>query len=218
MKPQKRLMMTLSALLSIPILLLIGSLFPRLPRGHAQASCQYKVCLTRMDIHTNLIVPVQTDTFSWRNYLPEPLTRAQYIGFGWGERNWYMNPPTQLEAIVPRGLRALLFPNAAALRVQTHDRLPQHDEVECVGVERSRYLALMQFIQQSFQRTEQGNLIPLSDPASGTGFYTATGQYSIVRNSNHWTAEGLNDAGINTPLWAGLSTAVTHHVDSTCSS
>jgi len=127
-----------------------------------------------------------------------------------------MNPPTQLEEIVSRGFRALFSPNDAALRVQAHDRLPNHDEVECVGVERSYYLALMQFIKRSFQRTEQGDLIQLTDPATGTAFYEAIGRYSILRNSNHWTAEGLEVAEINTPLWAGFSPAIMQHIQATC--
>ena len=206
----------LSIVLAIPILLTIGSLLPRTGRASSQVACRYKVCVTRTDIHTNLVVPVQTEAFNWQNYLPETLTRSQYIGFGWGERNWYMNPPTRLEEIVPRGFRALFFPNAAALRVQAHDRLPNHDEVKCVGVERSHYLALMQFIQKSFQRIEHEQPIQLTDPTTGTAFYKATGRYSIVRNSNHWTAEGLKTAGINTPLWAGFSPAVMHHVQAIC--
>ncbi|KAM3106971.1 DUF2459 domain-containing protein [Phormidesmis sp. 146-33] len=216
MKLKRCLTIAVSLLLPIPILLTIGSLIPRTWGSQVRLGCQYKVCVTRTDIHTNLIIPVQTDAFNWRTYLPEPLTRSQYIGFGWGERNWYMNPPTRLEDIIPRGFRALFFPNLAALRVQAHDRLPNHDEVKCVGVERSHYLALMQFVKQSFQRTEQGKLIQLSDPASGTAFYEATGRYSIVRNSNHWTAEGLKTADINTPLWAGFSPAVMYHLKTTC--
>lgn len=209
-------MLAVSLFLPLPTLLTIGSLLPRTWRSPAQVGCRYKVCVTRTDIHTNLVVPVQTDAFNWRTALPEPLTRSQYIGFGWGERNWYMNPPTRLEDIVPRGFQALFFPNLAALRVQAHDRLPDHDEVKCVGVERSQYLALMQFIKQSFQKTEQGQLIQRSDPATGTAFYEATGRYSILRNSNHWTAEGLEIAGINTPLWAGFSPAVMRQVEATC--
>ncbi|BAU11659.1 hypothetical protein LEP3755_21610 [Leptolyngbya sp. NIES-3755] len=216
MKLKRCWVVPLSVVLSIPILLTAGSLIPRSWRTSAQTGCRYKVCVTRTDIHTNLVVPVQNEAVNWRNYLPEPLTRSQYIGFGWGERDWYMNPPTRLEEIVPRGFQALFLPNDAAMRVQAHDRLPDHDEVKCIGVERSQYLALVQFIKQSFQRTEQGKLIQLSDPATGTAFYEATGSYSILRNSNHWTADGLDVAGINTPLWAGFSPAVMHHVQATC--
>ncbi|WP_160295988.1 DUF2459 domain-containing protein [Aliterella atlantica] len=218
MQLKKWLIVTLSIMLPMPMLFAIGSLLPRTWRTHAQVGCQYKVCVTQTDIHTNLVVPVQNDAFNWQNYLPKPVTRSQYIGFGWGERNWYMNPPARLEDIVPRGFRALFLPNPAALRVQALDRLSDRDEVKCIPVERSRYLALMQFIKQSFQRTEQGFLVPLTDSTSGTIFYEATGRYSLVRNSNHWTAEGLKIANVNTPLWAGLSWAIMHHVEASCRS
>ncbi|KAM3091620.1 DUF2459 domain-containing protein [Phormidesmis sp. 146-12] len=182
MKLKRCLTIAVSLLLPIPILLTIGSLIPRTWGSQVRLGCQYKVCVTRTDIHTNLIIPVQTDAFNWRTYLPEPLTRSQYIGFGWGERNWYMNPPTRLEDIIPRGFRALFFPNLAALRVQAHDRLPNHDEVKCVGVERSHYLALMQFVKQSFQRTNSPDSF-LNDPKRLSGITVPALSYSFTVGS-----------------------------------
>lgn len=201
----------LGSILSIPLLMLIGSFIPR--QWHqTQTGGSYPVCALQFDIHTNIVLPVQTDAFDWRKQFPLPLDRAQYVGFGWGERVWYMNPPSRPLEVMTKGLRAMVFQNRAVLQVHRYERFPTDHRIKCVGVERSRYLALVNFIQQSFQRDSQGRLIRLENPASENPFYEATGRYSLLHNSNHWTAEGLRQAGLNTPLWAGFSFAILHHL------
>jgi hypothetical protein len=75
----------------------------------------------------------------------------------------------------------------------------------------------MEFINNSFQLDAQGNRINLTtDPNYGGGFYVAKGSYSILRACNDWTAEGLRLAGVNTPLWSGLSSSIMYHVNSGC--
>lgn len=217
MKIRKYLVIILGSICSLGAVLASGYFTPTKWGDRATTDCQYKVCIARFDIHTNIIVPAKSDVFDWRNYLALNLTEQQYLGFGLGESTWYMSPPTRLEDILRKGIRALFFPNSSVLRVQRHERFPEHYEIECVGVEKSEYLALMQFIKSSFQHSEQGQKIRfIYYPHSGTAFYEATGSYSIVRNSNHWTAEGLSIANLNTPLWAGLSTAIMHHLKANC--
>lgn len=184
---------------------------------NSRSSCQYKVCAARFGIHTNIIIPVSNGAYNWQNDLTLPLTQEQYLGFGWGERDWYLNPPpdNSLDYYL-KGSRSLLLPNAAALRVQRHDRFPSHFEIRCGGVDRSHYLALIEYIQRSFQRSAGRRIQIRADPQAGTAFYEATGRYSFLHNSNHWTAEGLRTAKINTPLWAGFSQAVMRQIKPTC--
>jgi len=207
--------------LLIYVLFLIGSAIPRSWTSrseiHAQSGCQYKVCAARFGIHTNIIVPVANNAYNWQNYLTLPLSQEQYLGFGWGERDWYLNPPpNNSPSYFLRGARSLLLPNAAALRVQRHDRFPDQYEIRCVGVDRSHYLALMDYIQRSFQRTTGKPMQISEDPQAGKAFYEATGRYSFLHNSNHWTAEGLQAANIRTPLWAGFSESVMRQIKPTC--
>lgn len=224
MKLRKFLAVAAGGFLLVYLLFLVGSEIPRQwgdrSQGRSQAaqsSCEYKVCAARFGIHTNIIVPVANRDFNWQDYLTLPLTKEQYLGFGWGERDWYLNaPPDNSLSYYLRGSKSLLLPNAAALRVQRHDRFPSQYEIRCVGVERSDYLALMEYIQRSFQRTAEQPILIEEDPQAGKAFYEATGRYSLLHNSNHWTAGGLHTAGINTPLWAGFSEAVMQKIEPDC--
>ncbi len=209
----------LSVVLAIPTLLLLGLLIPNKWDDDVRVSPLFQVCVAQFGIHTNIIVPVNNEIFDWREYLTlnnnSQLKNSDnsYLGFGWGERNWYMNPPTELPLILRKGFRALFFPNPSVLRVQKHYNFPENYDIECIGVQQTDYLELMEFIKNSFQLSKRGEKIRLiNNPYTNTSFYEAKGTYSILRNSNNWTAEGLNIANINTPLWAGLSVAIMHHL------
>jgi uncharacterized protein (TIGR02117 family) len=187
-------------------------------------SCNLKICISNNRFHTNIIVPVQNEIFDWRNHLTlNNVAQAdnsdyRYLSFGWGERAWYINTPTQVDLKLRMGFRALFFPNnASVLRVQKHYSFPQAYEIECVGVSRADYLELMDFIKNSFRLSAQGEKIRVAyNPYLRASFYEAKGSYSIVNNSNSWTGEGLRIANVNTPLWSGLSSAIMHHLHETC--
>ena len=141
----------------------------------------------------------------------------KYLSFGWGERNYYTNPPTQIKDKIFKGLQALFLPNRSVIRVQRYRSIPLQLEVECVGVSQSEYLKLMKFIKSYFQLSDLGEeIIVAYKPNANARFYEAKGTYSILRNSNCWTAEGLRTANINTPLWAGLSSAIMFHLSGHC--
>jgi uncharacterized protein (TIGR02117 family) len=207
-KPQKIVRYLLSICLLIMLLPVMGLFIPRKWYDEPQASCEYKVCVAKFGYHSKLLVPVRNAIFNWRDYFSFD-SNYRYLGFGWGERAWYINPPTQLDRKLFDGIRALLFPNPSVMRVQRYYSLPQHEEIECMGVSRANYLNLVEFIQASFQKDASGKTVLVADrPAWNATFYEANGTYWLLNNSNHWTAQGLKSAGLNTPLWPGHSAAI----------
>ncbi|PPS43547.1 DUF2459 domain-containing protein [Chroococcidiopsis sp. TS-821] len=211
--------LTLSAgLLS---LLLIVSLLPKRLGISAQAN-EVTICVNQVGIHTNIIVPVKNELHNWQQFLnlkeigTDPLGNYQYLGFGWGDRDFYPRNPSEIQEIVPLGIQALFFSRGSVMRVQGYPEIPQHHDIHCVGVNTSNYLNTVQFIQNSFELTPQGQTILfVRSEESEASYYEARGHYSILRNSNNWTAEGLRQANINTPLWAGIPQAVMFHVSRT---
>lgn len=217
-KHQKIARYFLSACLLIVFLPVMGLLIPRKWYDKPQASCEYKVCVAKFGYHTKLLVPVRNAIFNWHDYLNFD-SNYRYLGFGWGERAWYINPPTQLDRKLFDGIRVLLFPNRSTIQVQRYYSLPQHEKIKCMGVSRTNYLNLVEFIKESFQKDACGNTMLVADrPEWNATFYEAHGTYSILNNSNHWTAQGLKDAGLNVPLWPGHSAAIMRVLSSNCQS
>jgi uncharacterized protein (TIGR02117 family) len=218
---QQRIRYLWGLLLLVVALPVLGAILPRRWHSSPQQSCVYQVCVARFGYHSQIVVPVQTPIYDWRNYLnlynSDNASTDDYLSFGWGERTWYVNPPTHPRQKFSGALRALLCPNASALRVQKYANFPHYDEIKCVGVSPENYLNLMNFIQNSFQRNSQGEKIKFaSNVESQSIFYEAKGTYSLLNNSNHWTTKGLETAEINTPIWASHAITITLHLVDTC--
>lgn len=201
--------------------LLLGALLPRKWGNYLQQSCDVKICAANIGIHSDIIVPIKNDIFDWQQFLSlanngrEDSTNYRYLSFGWGDRDFYMQSPTQLKQILTLGFQALFFSDASVIRVQLYQTLPRNMEIKCVGISKSNYLNLIQFIKNSF-RLDNSGVIKLNYNSINVKFYAAKAQYSILQNSNNWTAAGLQKAQVNTPIWAGLSTAIMLHLNSIC--
>lgn len=206
---------------SVPALfflaLLMGALMPQRAK-RSPTSCDVKICVINFGIHSEIIVPVQNQIFDWRKHLGMgKKADYNYLAFGWGEREFYTNPPRELDAKIAAGMKALFLPNPSVIRVEALKNLPQNFEVECFGVSKSGYLNLNSFIKNTFYLNQQGEKVRLPyGQKEKVSYYEAKGTYSILRNCNSWTAEALRKADINTPVWAGLSTAIMWHLDNSC--
>jgi len=215
---RKALFFSFATLTGLFSLLLLVSLLSRRWEISSQEN-DVMICVNQVGIHTNIIVPVQNNIYNWQKFLnikeigKEPSENYQYLGFGWGDRDFYPTNPSQIQEIVPLGVQALFFSRGSVMRVEGYQEIPQRHDIQCVGVNNSNYLNTVQFIQNSFQLTPQGQIILfVRSDESEASYYEAKGHYSVLRNSNNWTAEGLRQANINTPLWAGIPQAVMFHV------
>jgi uncharacterized protein (TIGR02117 family) len=210
----------------VAILLAIAALIPRKWNIPPSQDCRVNIYVSGGAMHTNLIVPVATPEFDWHNHLEleeigsTPAATYRYLQFGWGDRIWYMQTPSWDRANYLDVFRVLFFPrNTAALLVKGHGSIPRYagEELQCVRLSQTDYKTLMRFIEQSFQLNPRGQKERLGDSRDReSGFYAATGYYSALRTCNSWTAEALQAANVNTPLWSGLSAPVMAHLRNGC--
>lgn len=214
-------------LVAMLLMLTIGYLTPRQWWIPAQMDCEIEIQVTSNGFHTNLIVPVATESFDWRSQLSladigdGSITEYRYLGFGWGDRDFYMQTPTLADLKVATVLRAMFWSAGSVLHIQGYCAAPISSPgftVKTMRLSSTQYLALMQFLQRSFQRNpqEQVQLLKRGYRANSS-FYQAIGNYSLIRTCNTWTADGLRSAQVNTPLWSGLAPAVMLHLRNGCS-
>lgn len=210
--------------LSIAILT-IGYLTPTKWNFGSDQTCDFNIYVKDGGIHTDIIVPVKTPLFDWQNYLSidrigsEATQNYNYLSFGWGDKDFFINTRTWRDFKLFTAFKALFFPrNLSIIHVQGYKYLPRskNNEIKCVRLNKKDYLKLMEFINYSFEQ-KGGNKIRVANGYySYDGFYAAKGSYSIFRTCNSWTAEGLKLANINTPLWAGTSSSVMLQLRSDC--
>ncbi|MEG3971348.1 TIGR02117 family protein [Microcoleus sp. T2B6] len=210
-------------ILFLSAFLTIGYLTPRKWGNYSQADCTISLYISNQGIHTEIIVPVKNESFDWNQYLRlteigrDATSDYQYLSFGWGDRAFMLETPTSGSINPVTAFKALFLPTPSTVQVQGYRVWPQNKETKCVKLSGSNYLNIVNFIKNSFQLDAGGNKLKISyGYHNSDSFYEANGSYSILRTCNDWTAEALQKADVNTPLWSTLSSAVMFHLNSGC--
>jgi uncharacterized protein (TIGR02117 family) len=145
--------------------------------------------------HTEIALAVHAMHDPLRAVTPD-FPGAQYLSFGWGERNYYMaRAPTAGDAM------SALFPGPAVLLVTPLYRPPRESRANAQVFELNLSTAgldrLSSHLWAAFEKSGDGTPRRLAaGPEAGSVFYAATGTYSATYTCNTWTAEGLRIAGV----------------------
>jgi len=209
--------------LSFFIFLTIGYFTP-LKTCHGNAEkCNFTLCVAEDGMHTNIVLPVKNKIVDWHKLITiadlgkDRVNNYKYLAFGWGDRDFYIQTPTLADLNLVTAFKALFLPTPSTILVQGLPEIPKNTQNKCVNVGKTDYLKLTQFLKNTFELNPEGNPIKIANGhSSNSGFYQAKGSYSILRNCNNWTAEALRKANVDTPLWAGLSSAIMLHFGRSC--
>lgn len=161
-------------------------------------------------VHTALILPVVAAEIDWRD-----LVRAQdladpryagydHLGFGWGERRFYLETPTWSDVRPATVLAAALGSDRTLVHV---DHLPAPapgDGARRILLRPAEYRRLADFIRASF-RARAGHV---RGYGAGDAFYDATGHYSAITTCNSWTGAALRHAGVRVGAWTPFAATV----------
>lgn len=150
----------------------------------------------------------QTDWTAWlaESRLAERLAEGDYVAFGWGDRDFYLNTRRPADFHPGLALAALLGRGPAAMHVM---RVPEAAlagpdlNTRRLEVDALQYHALAAYIQTGFAAGGDGRPQPLTEPGFGLDdvFFEATGRYSPFRTCNEWIGAGLRAAGLKAGWW-----------------
>ena len=171
-------------------------------------------------VHTWIVVPAVTREMDWRPYAPlahikAPWFKGNYIAFGFGNREFYLNTPTWSDLSIPTAIGAA-FGGGPSLVHADHDRNPVADEWQRRIVLRpEEYRRLSRFIAASFRRDGQGHTVPLLGRGYSWSdvFYEANGRYDLRRTCNEWTGEALREAGVKVGNWTPFAQSIMWRFD-----
>jgi uncharacterized protein (TIGR02117 family) len=148
-------------------------------------------------LHTGFIVPADTITKQLPQ-LKERFDSAPFIEFGWGDEGFY-----QAEEITSGlTIQAIFWPtesviHAVAVPGQPINYFP-NSQVAVLCLQERQYSKLIGYIEKSFFRDNDGNIIPLKNGIYGNSqFYKGEGDYYLMNTCNKWTAKGLSSADMD---------------------
>ncbi|MBU2569151.1 MAG: DUF2459 domain-containing protein [Gammaproteobacteria bacterium] len=165
---------------------------------YAKGAEQMIVHVIDHGLHTGIVVDARTAADSVSG-LAFDLNEIGFIEFGWGDRAFYQAESFSLWLAI----KALFFPTESVMHVAGLRHHPEHyfrrSDIERILLSKSQLVAMLGFINQSFVRDGQGDLINLGRGLYAySRFYSATSSYHIFNNCNTWTMEALSEADVAT--------------------
>ena len=218
MRIVKRLAFGLLLLIGVPILLaILGTLIPYPFVSDQAASSAFgrRILVVSNPIHTDIAIPVETDTLAALAFLagtgpPLQHPEARWLLIGWGARSFYLETPTFADIKPGPTFRALTI-DSSVMHVDVLGDISQSDPaVMAVDLSDVAYRRLLSSISSSFSRVD-GRVVPIEGFALGTSdkFYEAEGLFNALLGCNTWTAHVLRSAGLRTGLWNPLPVSLT---------
>lgn len=126
---------------------------------------------------------------------------GEYVSFGWGDKNFYLNTPGW-ENVKMTSVMTALFVNSPSLMHLTHYAKPEEDWI-AVPVSDAELANLNKFILQSFQTDNEGKKILIKGFSNGENddFYEAKGGYNMFNTCNTWVNAGFKQSGLKASVW-----------------
>ncbi len=171
-------------------------------------------------IHTDFVVPVRNQLMDWGAFAPyskqaPPESGLEYAVIGWGDRDFYIETPTDADFSLATTLKAIFLPTSSVMHVSYYFSTPALDR-KCVRLvlNDDEYRRFVSFLRQSFELDAKGQ--PIEIPGVNYDrtdvFYRGAGTYHLLRTCNNWANQALQTTGVTTPIWSPLEYAIFDHV------
>lgn len=159
-------------------------------------------------VHTDVVVPVRTDQMDWTrlvSYADTPAmdTTRSYVGFGWGDKGFYLNTPTWAELKPSTAVNAMFWLSTTAMHATFHHEPQPGPDCVKVLLTRAEYARLIAFIKKSFDYDARGRTELIRGYSYGQhdAFYEATRTYNLFYTCNTWANDALKVSGQKAALW-----------------
>lgn len=167
-----------------------------------------KIQIITNGVHTDLVLPIKNQYKDWTSFVNPAHTisgsaLAQYVAFGWGAEEFYINTPTWNELKISTAFKALFGLSRSAMHVKFYNNIFVDESVRNIYINSESYLRLVHFIVESFKLDSEGFPIQLPGVSFSRhdAFYIANGRFSLFNTCNTWANRGLKAAGLPACLW-----------------
>ena len=164
-------------------------------------------------VHTDLIVPVVAGGADWRVLFGQqafiaPVDAYDYIGLGWGSRDFYINTPTWADLDIATAVKSVLW-DETVLHVAYRSQPVAGENCRPWRADPASYERIVGFIRGALRMS--GDLPVQAAPGYGArdAFFVANGSYTILETCNQWTGRALHLAGAPVAPWTPYSFLVT---------
>ncbi|WP_037320286.1 TIGR02117 family protein [Salegentibacter sp. Hel_I_6] len=189
------------------VLALIGSLIP-LNSKSGSKNAEIDIYLYKQDMHTDILLPVHSKIINWdsifkpKHALSNP-QNSEFIGFGWGDLNFYRNTPQWEDLKLNVAFKALFLKSQSALHTRFYQKAPVSENLVKIAVSENQYKKLTEYILETVNAENQGKIQPVSGLRyyQEDAFYLAETSFHLFKTCNTWTNSALKASGLKACLW-----------------
>ncbi|KPH13936.1 urease-associated protein [Chryseobacterium sp. ERMR1:04] len=170
-------------------------------------------------VHTDIVMPVKNDMQDWCTKIPFANTKSKktdynYIGVGWGDKGFYLDTPTWADLKFSTAFKAAFWLGESAMHCTYYKTMTEADDCKIIMISRSQYKNLVQFVNDKFDKDQNGNFILIPTNAvysDNDAFYDAQGKYSFLYTCNTWSNDALKAAGQKAAFWTPTDAGIFQH-------
>ena len=203
MNKSKKIIKYFLYVLIIPVFYLVVSLiltFITIDRKGHNETLDKAIYLNTNGIHLDIIIPKKNiDSLLLKGI--NTGTDDQYLSFGWGDKDFYLNTPTWNDLTFKTAFKALFLNSETLLHITRFQN--RHKEWKEIKISDSELQKLNNYILLSFKTNEDGykQILKSKGYSFNDDFYQAKGSYSIFKTCNTWVNAGFKDSGLKACLW-----------------
>ncbi|RAJ19783.1 uncharacterized protein (TIGR02117 family) [Gelidibacter algens] len=203
MKIAKKIFKWILYFLLIPITYIIVSLILSaitVDRKANNENFNKSIYLSTNGVHLYIVIPIK-DVDSLVLSGIKHNGSENYLSFGWGDENFYLNTPTWGDLTFSNAFKAMFLKSATLMHV-TRYKQKRTDWIE-IKVNESELQKLNAYLQNTFDTNESGMKIILENKgySSIDDFYKSKGSYSCFKTCNSWVNKGFKESGLKSCLW-----------------
>ena len=169
-------------------------------------------------VHTDLVVPIKSYYKDWSktikySHIKSKDSTMQFIGFGWGDKGFYLDTPEWSDLKVSTALVAAFGLGSSAMHATFYKEINENEDCIKLKISAQEYRNLVAYIEDKFQHDADGNpiLIDATTYGENDSFYEAKGSYSFFYTCNTWANNGLKAMDQKAALWTPSDFGIFHH-------
>ncbi|TGD80850.1 TIGR02117 family protein [Hymenobacter wooponensis] len=166
-------------------------------------------------VHTDIVVPARSEYIDWTETILLKNTQSndptmQYIGFGWGDKGFYLDTPTWAELKASTAFKAMFYLGTSAMHTTFYREMHESDDCVKISISHNDYRKLIQYIQDSFRYDALGHPIYIGGHSYGRddSFYEAHRTYGWLYTCNTWANDALKYCGQKASLWTPFDNGI----------
>lgn len=169
-------------------------------------------------VHTDIVVPIKTEYKDWSekvkfDHIASKDSTMQFIGFGWGDKGFYLNTPEWSDLKFSTAFNAAFYLGTSAMHATFYKQIKENENCIKINISKEEYANLIKYIEDSFQVDADGSPILINATTYGQNdsFYEAKRKYSLFYTCNTWANNALKSADQKAAVWSPTDTGIFCH-------